>query len=819
MMPDIGAYSYAPGNVHSRVGDMHQTQVTMQDFVLPEYLDYTAVTSSLDMTSVPAECFSLSFRGPPSPPDEDEVEQRLARSRHSLPQDSPDCRGLGVLNVPPLRPHSDRTNSQQFSQPTLSPNLAPDDSHDKSKARKDPRYSAPPDKDGFFRCPLVEHSGCTHKPTKQRCIYAKYLDSHLRPYKCKNPACIAEGDDARFSSNACLFRHEREAHGMHCHGMNPYLCKFANCPRSRPDNGFPRSWNQRDHMKRVHQWVPEKGDEDGAGGRPVPEPKRRKGTSVPCSVPMKRSDSSRYARATGLSRYSKETRRSVSSCLPVGTYRPLPTDKVVVYDPSMMYQLRAFATPMPAVFAWKAWKAWKATWMLELIIVTGLPCAGKTHRAQQLAEYLTHRIASDPSSAKRTVVTVLSHHAALDASSSAAKPTRLRDQVYNSAAQEKTARAEEFSAIKRALSRDCIVVADSLNYIKGYRYQLWCEAKAAATRCCVVHAAASEHQCREWNEQRLIAWGRQDEIDSSGDQQDQKEQNAGGKDVAGDLVPESHTTLYGDRNASGYDSRLSISGPPAASATAPSSEPAEQAAAEPSWLPSAPTPPPSSSPPYSPSTLSSLMMRYEPPSPFTRWDTPLFTIPSTDAHLPYAAIWDALYPPPAKPTSKKALAQQAASAAAATTTKTAGSGGDSKAAVINSNEVRRHQATILPTATSADALQTLESSTLLVVQTLLRQARELGMADGDGGTLTLSISLPASKAGDGPNNIIDTDELSIPSGTVLSQPMLQRLRRKYTQIQRTSISHGQGYAGQTDGRRGVVDGFVQFLRLEFQGSD
>ncbi|RMZ85060.1 hypothetical protein DV738_g345, partial [Chaetothyriales sp. CBS 135597] len=686
MMPEIGAYSYAPSNVLSRVSDMDQAQVTLQDFVLPEYLDYTAGTSSLDMNSVPSECFPLSFRGPPSPPDEDEVEQRLARSRHSPPQDSLDCRGLGALNI---QPHS---------QPTVSPGLPPDDAHDKSKARKDPRYSAPPDKDGFFRCPLVEHSGCTHKPTKQRCIYAKYLDSHLRPYKCKNPACIAEGDDARFSSNACLFRHEREAHGMHCHGMNPYLCKFPNCPRSRPDNGFPRSWNQRDHMKRVHQWVPEKGDEDGASGCPAPEPKRRKGTSVPSSVPMKRSDSSRFARATGLSRYPRDTRRSVSSRPLVETYRPVPVDKVMVYDPSM------------SDLEFSQYQA------AELIIITGLPCAGKTHRAQQLAEYLTHRIASDPSSAKRTVVTVSSHHASLDASSSVEKPTRLRDQVYNSAAQEKTARAEEFSAIKRALSKDCVVVADSLNYIKGYRYQLWCEAKAAATRCCVVHAAASEHQCRQWNEERLIAWGRHDEVDSSRET-GQNDTSHAGKDVPGDLVPESHTALYGDRDTSGHDSRsrsssvdgnagddtgndngspapavtltsLSISSPPAASAT----------------------PPPSASPPYNPSTLSSLIMRYEPPSPFTRWDTPL-------------------------------------------------------------------------------------------------QARELGMADGDGGTLTLSVVV-----------WFDTDELTIPSGTVLSQPMLQRLRRKYTQIQRTSISHGQGYAGQTDGRRGVVDSFVQFMRLEFQGS-
>jgi protein KTI12 len=36
------------------------------------------------------------------------------------------------------------------------------------------------------------------------------------------------------------------------------------------------------------------------------------------------------------------------------------------------------------------------------------------------------------------------------------------------------------------LGRDDIVVADGLNYIKGFRYQLFCEAKALGTPSCVV---------------------------------------------------------------------------------------------------------------------------------------------------------------------------------------------------------------------------------------------------------------------------------------------------------------------------------------------
>lgn len=58
--------------------------------------------------------------------------------------------------------------------------------------------------------------------------------------------------------------------------------------------------------------------------------------------------------------------------------------------------------------------------------------------------------------------------------------------MYREARTEKDARAAEYSAVKRALDRDTIVVADGLNYIKGFRYQLYCEAKAVQTLSCVV---------------------------------------------------------------------------------------------------------------------------------------------------------------------------------------------------------------------------------------------------------------------------------------------------------------------------------------------
>lgn len=45
-----------------------------------------------------------------------------------------------------------------------------------------------------------------------------------------------------------------------------------------------------------------------------------------------------------------------------------------------------------------------------------------------------------------------------------------------------------YARAKRVLARDSIVILDGMNYIKGWRYQLWCEAKASNTTCCVVCA-------------------------------------------------------------------------------------------------------------------------------------------------------------------------------------------------------------------------------------------------------------------------------------------------------------------------------------------
>ncbi|KAG0129327.1 chromatin associated protein KTI12 [Tuber indicum] len=138
---------------------------------------------------------------------------------------------------------------------------------------------------------------------------------------------------------------------------------------------------------------------------------------------------------------------------------------------------------------------------MPLIIITGYPSSGKTTRATHLHTYLQAKLDSPdtPPQQRSQKLHLISPHT-----------LQISRTSYSTAASEKTARATEYSAIKRALSKDDVVIADGLNYIKGYRYQLFCEAKALLTPSCVVHVAAPAEKCREWNAARAEAAERWD---------------------------------------------------------------------------------------------------------------------------------------------------------------------------------------------------------------------------------------------------------------------------------------------------------------------
>ncbi|KAF2220898.1 hypothetical protein BDZ85DRAFT_265950 [Elsinoe ampelina] len=147
---------------------------------------------------------------------------------------------------PAIRPAEQRRSSHPLSPSRTTVATAGKSLPEKEgRFRTHPHYTAKPKQDGMYHCPFDD---CAHQPTPLKCNYDKFIDSHIKPFRCRNAHC----SEQQFSSTACLLRHEREAHGLHGHGERPNLCQYQDCDRARPGNGFPRHYNLMDHMRRVH---------------------------------------------------------------------------------------------------------------------------------------------------------------------------------------------------------------------------------------------------------------------------------------------------------------------------------------------------------------------------------------------------------------------------------------------------------------------------------------------------------------------------------------------------------------------------------------
>lgn len=131
--------------------------------------------------------------------------------------------------------------------------------------------------------------------------------------------------------------------------------------------------------------------------------------------------------------------------------------------------------------------------------MTGLPTSGKSTRASQLHEYLTkkivdtkyrlHLISDDALSISRAVYDL--------------SPSVVPAHTRSANASEKNARAALYGAVKRVLSDKDIVILDGMNYIKGWRYQLHCEAKALRTPSCILQIGCAVDRAKQVNEERL----------------------------------------------------------------------------------------------------------------------------------------------------------------------------------------------------------------------------------------------------------------------------------------------------------------------------
>lgn len=153
---------------------------------------------------------------------------------------------------------------------------------------------------------------------------------------------------------------------------------------------------------------------------------------------------------------------------------------------------------------------------MPLATICGLPASGKTTFAEGLVAFLREELESGGGGGHRRVVLVNEESLRIGKAQGYRGPLRFPLSVWGAvhrsipptpstrppipinchggaptdthadAVSEKETRGALRAAVDHALDGRTVVVLDSLNYIKGFRYQLYCAARAESTQHCVV---------------------------------------------------------------------------------------------------------------------------------------------------------------------------------------------------------------------------------------------------------------------------------------------------------------------------------------------
>ncbi|KXJ67961.1 hypothetical protein RP20_CCG007070 [Aedes albopictus] len=126
---------------------------------------------------------------------------------------------------------------------------------------------------------------------------------------------------------------------------------------------------------------------------------------------------------------------------------------------------------------------------MPLIVITGLPSSGKSTRAGQIQKQFEDR--------GKTVHVVsewrCSQLAGYD-----------KNEYFNDSQKEKLIRSNVKSEALRLLTKDDLVIVDGANYIKGFRYEIFCASKTTRTTQCTVYCAITKDQAWTYNVTRDI---------------------------------------------------------------------------------------------------------------------------------------------------------------------------------------------------------------------------------------------------------------------------------------------------------------------------
>ncbi|CAG5092961.1 Similar to kti12: Protein KTI12 homolog (Xenopus laevis) [Cotesia congregata] len=125
---------------------------------------------------------------------------------------------------------------------------------------------------------------------------------------------------------------------------------------------------------------------------------------------------------------------------------------------------------------------------MPLIILTGLPNSGKTTRATELKNYFE--------SVQNKKVEIISEVQAI------VKAGYDKNTFYADSKKEKAVRNNIRSSTQHLLNSNDILILDGSNYIKGYRYELYCLSKSFKTPQCTVYCDIPVERAWLLNEQR-----------------------------------------------------------------------------------------------------------------------------------------------------------------------------------------------------------------------------------------------------------------------------------------------------------------------------
>lgn len=127
------------------------------------------------------------------------------------------------------------------------------------------------------------------------------------------------------------------------------------------------------------------------------------------------------------------------------------------------------------------------------MIVSGYPCSGKTKYALELVDYFKKL-------GKETIY-ISFETENIDRKKSFASILLIIRKIAKQSEQE--LRAKLKTAVFRNLRADNVVIFESLCYIKGYRYELFCDARSVRSTYALIYVHCTKENSIKYNSERI----------------------------------------------------------------------------------------------------------------------------------------------------------------------------------------------------------------------------------------------------------------------------------------------------------------------------